>query len=701
LISPWAALLFCALTSGIALAQEQPGPNDRMGFSVKKAPQNIVDALTDFERYRDKNQWSKAFTSLEIALNAEPGGLLLDKDGLFIPTELKVRAELLSLPAAGRQAYRLFNDPKAEQLLKDAVDGAIDNTGSGSQTSTDNVASLRKIVERYFITSAGDKAADRLGDALFEAGEFDEAERCWRMIVENYPDTGLPAALLQAKRAIALARAGRWGDFEAVRTLVHQRFAGQTVQIGGKDVDAAQYLDGLARGVPSTTEPAVAEAGPKPSTIIEGKTGGKPLVFPNTDTPAWQIPLMDQGISDHIRQQLAQIGWGGMVPMLTDVLPAAAADEKRLYVTWMGSCFAADLNTGKMLWRTDKFFDFSQNVQQMVMQGQASSLAIGSMQVAGDRLLVTKSAQPNPQNGQPEQTRLVCLAADTGKTIWTSQRQGNGSLSEWAFVGKPLVHGDAIYACATPQQQPAMTLLCIGLNDGALRWRAELGNGTTTPDFRGMQHVAAPVLLEHAGKLLLLTNNGALLRLDLSSHQIEWAFLYPAHAAGNQEGFNPFMRRGGNDSAAPSGAMLLSGSTLYFKESSDDVLYAMDLSAPALKWKRPIDASVVLTAGDDRKLFLVGADVDCINAESREMLWSNTLSSQGAGGEPLFISNRMYVFDSRGVRAVQIETGESAAVFRGVDRDAAGGNLWRTADKLITISSHAITAYPLNTGGTP
>jgi hypothetical protein len=39
-----------------------------------------------------------------------------------------------------------------------------------------------------------------------EAGDFTGAEESWRLVVESYPDTGLPVALLQTKRAIALAQ---------------------------------------------------------------------------------------------------------------------------------------------------------------------------------------------------------------------------------------------------------------------------------------------------------------------------------------------------------------------------------------------------------------------------------------------------------------------------------------------------------------
>ena len=104
----------------VAVAQVEEGQNDHTGFSVRKESQNVADALADFERYRDKKQWEKAFTAMGKVFDAESEGLVPDKDGLFVQAELKIRAELMSVPPEGREAYRLFNDPKAEQLLNAA-----------------------------------------------------------------------------------------------------------------------------------------------------------------------------------------------------------------------------------------------------------------------------------------------------------------------------------------------------------------------------------------------------------------------------------------------------------------------------------------------------------------------------------------------------------------------------------------------------
>ena len=59
----------------------------------------------------------------------------------------------------------------------------------------------------------------------------------------------------------------------------------------------------------------------------------------------------------------------------------------------------------------------------------------------------------------------------------------------------------------------------------------------------------------------------------------------------------------------------------------------------------PVDATVGLAAGDDRNLFLLGSEIDCISIDSRAMLWSNGLSLESGEMLPLLLGNRLYVFE--------------------------------------------------------
>jgi outer membrane protein assembly factor BamB len=669
-----------AVAQAMAVAVDNPDAPDTAtdkspAFSVHKEQKPVVEAFEDFERYRDKKAWEKAFAALGKIEEGKPGRLVPDKDGFMIPTDLKVRAELLSLPPDGREAYRLFNDAKATQLLKDAADH-------------DEVASLRKIVDRYFITSIGDQAADRLGDALFEAGDFPNAQRCWQMVVENFPDSALSPVLLQTKRAIALSRSGDWDQFEIVRNLLHDRYAGQTAHIAGADVVATKLVDGLR----STPMPVSAQQiDQMPSTFVHQLGSDSTSILPTSDQPVWQIPIMDAQAAAQLTAQLAPSGWGNMAGQFTQAIPATAVDERRIYVNWLGICFAADINTGKLLWRTDSFGDMTQKMAQSMMQGIMIDPQIYNITIAGDNLLCTRRSTDNQNYNELAMTRMHCLSADHGKAVWKSE---SGALSGWGFVGQPLVDGDHFYMVAHPQNSQELSLLCIGLARGDVRWQAGLGTPAASVNYRGMPTIPQPTLLLRSGKVMLLTNNGALLQIDLTSHQIDWSFGFPTNIEQQQQFYGNYVE---SPAIAP-GTLLLAGPTLYFKECNSNLMFAMDASGPAIKWKRRIDPEVGIASFDGRNLLLAGSEIECIGNAAQVMQWDDKTTTKTGAIQPLIRGDWMYIFGSRGIESINLSTGETGPTFRGYDHDSDGGVLWKTSNRLVTVSCRAVTAYPLVAG---
>src|SRR5439155_14946597 len=143
-------------------AMNDEGVQPTGGFTLKKVDPKITDALSDFNRYAEKLAWEKAFKAIAPLAEVEVNGMIPGKDGFFFPARQAVMKTFLSMPPDGREAYRLFNDAKAKQLFEQAT--------KHPDSSDDDVPTLRKLLGLYFVTSVGHKAADRLGDDLFEAG---------------------------------------------------------------------------------------------------------------------------------------------------------------------------------------------------------------------------------------------------------------------------------------------------------------------------------------------------------------------------------------------------------------------------------------------------------------------------------------------------------------------------------------------------
>ena len=591
-----AAVALLAAVVPAAQAQDAPA-GDHAGFIVRKQAQPITEAIEDFERYRDRKAWEKAFAALSKVADASGDRLVLGTDGLAVSTPVAVRRELLTLPPDGLQAYRLFNDAKARALFLQATAA---HDGSADAAPVDEVGILRQLVDRYFITNVGDQAADRLGDALFEAGDFTGAEGCWRLILDSFPDTSIAPAQLQAKRAAALASAGQWEPFESVRAVVHDRYAGQQVHVGGRDVDAVGYVDGLATHGRSA---AVASGGAK---------GDEPLVMPSSNAPAWQFPLMDADSAKKIEEGLAMYGWGRLAGQLTSAVPPVAVDGRRLYVDWFGACMAFDLATGKMVWRNGSTADIGQAIAAAPQQGTMIQADGFGVVAAGDRVLFVGAKPPAGQrnnNGMMIRRRgeasgsgeMACLSAETGKVLWTT---ANGPLANVSFVGQPLVSGAHLYAVGIDgggnhnggsAGPGGYVLVSVNLSDGAMQSRVALGTPQFPVDqFRGLPLARAPALCERAGKVYVLTNDGAVLAVDPAADHVDWAFTFAPKAEAQDNYYYNYAAP--PDPNAP-GALVAAGSTLYVKETGTSALYALDLDGPSLRWKRPVDEAAGLGRG--------------------------------------------------------------------------------------------------------
>lgn len=663
-----------ALARGAAFGQIMivNGPNGEetpksTGFSVRKEPQPIVDALAEFDRYSGKEAWEKAFASLATAADATPTGLIPAKDGFYLPTRLRVRQALCGLSPAGRAAYRLFNDAKAKQAFDEI----------GPAVSPAQISKLRDLADHYFITSIGDQANDRLGDSLFESGDFAGAAARWRSILSDYPDSAISTLRLLTKQGIALTRAGDHAAFAEVLANIRNRYAGQTVHLGGKDLVAVDYLESIA---------------PTPTTNVS-ETTNTPLQLPSDPTPVWQFPLMDDATRDQINQALSNMGWGMMVSNLLGGIAPVAVDEKRIYVNWMSVCFALDLRTGKMLWRSDKIVDQAQRIQQMIQQGQdlaGDAVAAAADPQIGDRVLIVRRDPQNQNYNAPRQ--LLCLSAATGKTQWKSDDLL--LLKNWNFSGTPLVIGQTAYIVAHGEQQQDASLLAISIKDGSQLWTLELGTSTQKTNFRGMQSVADAVLVASGSKLYALTNDGALLAVDLPSHALEWAFTYQpsAPAWDPRFGFNPMFQ---NTMVHTPGAIQIIGSTLLLKEADNPAMYAIDLTAPSLLWRRPVDASQMIAHADRQGVLLLGEDLSYMDFSSRDLVWSARLPGLGTAIGPVLSPGHIDLFLPRGIFDMDTTDGDTLAIFRGYDHDTAGGTLWRSGDRLITVSDRSITAYPI------
>ena len=115
---------------------------------------------------------------------------------------------------------------------------------------------------------------------------------------------------------------------------------------------------------------------------------------------------------------------------------------------------------------------------------------------------------------------------------------------------------------------------------------------------------------------------------------------------------------------------------------------------PALEWKRPVSKTAVIVAADDQRIYLGGEELTAYSLKTQELLWATQLPRTAAWSLPLVTKTRLYQFTSRGICAIDKQSGEVVQIFRGADLDSLGGSLFVTPQALVTVSNLGITAYP-------
>lgn len=656
------------------------------GFSVKKEDQKIIEQFEDFERYRDKKAWAKAFKALETVGGSQANGMAPTKDGFWVPTRLKIFRNLVSLPAEGKDAYRLFNDAKAKQELEQ-----IQTREAAGEADT--LPQLKRLVEQFFITSVGDKASDRLGDALFEAGDYSGAANAWQQIIEHFPETSLPAMRLEIKRAAALARAGRMDQFKSAAARIKDKYADESLKLGGKDVSVEEYLATLAR---PATRPATSPTTNTANSEVEDPSA--PLTLPTQDHPLWQTQFLDDSLSDKIFAQLNQNGWGQQMAGMARVVPSAVTDGKRVYVNWYGILFAVDVESGKLVWWSGHFKQLAEKFNEL-MQWQVEESRF-TLTLAGDSLLAVALRLDKLNNQEP--FRLSNIDPATGKKKWSTD---TGPLSNWAFIGSPLVVDGIIYITAHPKDTQDIHLLSLVLADGKLLWEAALGQPQVGNNYRGMPVYPLPVLKYSGGMVYILTNNGAVIAFDTIGRTIDWAFTYETPFQNENQGrfWNGNMQV---EISEPAGSAWIREGVLYFKDHGNKSMFALDLSGPKLKFNRVVGSETMLAGFDDKNFYLLstgmsanGGSQTALGAcdwQTGRMFKSSSLPLANEMVRPIVAGARYYIFLSLGIFEVDTTVADitrDTRAFRGADREAIGGALLRAGNKLISVSNLSITAY--------
>ncbi len=679
------AILVLWLVTASAQARAAEGEpekvsNDRPDRPLQMPPASseTKEAFDDFERFARRGAWERAAKALYAIPEAQANRFVDGQDGFIISVSQKRRLAIAGLAPEGQAAYRLFYDAEAKKLL-DQAEGPAEQ------------ATLERLYSSYFLTSVGDNAADRLGDLYFEQGQFDRAADCWLAILRERTDSELSPALMTVKAALALARAGRRSELEAIRSEAADRFADDLVAIGGQKAKVTDRLRNLLDG-------PVPAKGLDPSSAA---SDGPPPALSDTVAAAWQLRFGASVTAGMTPVELTQ--WDKS--SLSGAVPPVTIEGKTLFANYLGHAFAVDLDSGKMLWRSAPFH----NLETIAMQGQGRMIDPKRFAILAAPGFVWCLGRDVKDPNYQATSRLICRRAESGEVVWQSS-----DLPDYAamdLAGTPiLVRGTMFVAGKSSMSMnygmndgqghmPRQFVLAIRPHDGKQLWKTEVGTiredqqdyyygqGDTSPQ---------PRLARHAGSVFLDTHNGILARLDAESGVLDWGYGYPTEPVQGQSRF--FFRR--MPSQAPTTAAstpLESGDGLLIKGAKADRICAIDPDRMKVLWDRPLAKSARLLGVDDQAMYLGGPELGALDLKTRALRWSTPLPGGSEDGRLLVRPDGLWQLTPRGIFEVDPRTGRVRRIFRGDDAGATGGDLVLTDRWLLAISNRTISAYPRGT----
>lgn len=653
------------------------------GFQFTRVDEETAEQIAEFLRLLEEGVWEKAFKGYADLRTATRGRLTpIGDQGRYLPVHRLMAERLESIPTPGRAAFRQYFDAYAAELLA----GVENHAEPGSY---EQFRLARELFDWFALTSSGPRAGELLGDLCYERGRYLEAAESWGRVLSLHPGSR-PEASLQARRALALLRAGDQAGAERLYEGLTQRYGGLTdpaVRLGGQDVGVTRYLrEQFARH----HEAHAQRLAQGPATV---RADHAPAALPQPGTePGWVFTIVTPAVAK--RMQATPANHWGYVNSMQSLIPPVAVDDQRVYGHWMGSVFALDLRSGKLLWQTLAFNLAAQAVRPR--NEHHNNHDDYRIALTDDAVLVVDAA-PSDRSGM---YILTAYDKQTGRALWDTA----GSLYERSVCGEPLLHDGQLYITTRPRNLASGRLLLHQLDPatGEVGWSIALGDmDLQQSPYAMVSPSIQPVLRATDRHVLVLTNNGGLLAVDAVAGEVSWAFKLesPAHL---EDGENFIHARAPDQGTMPDtapGGLLVRGTTIYFKESLSRRAYALDLDDQAARWTRRIDSLYAELAGaSDDRLVLTANGVDLLGTDGE---FTHALDANNIGmpsSNVLVGQDAVYLLTNGQVVRAAMKPPYARATFQSRHlHDNEGGRLYAADGLLICVSKTGLVAYPTPT----
>ncbi|HEX8521047.1 MAG TPA: PQQ-binding-like beta-propeller repeat protein [Tepidisphaeraceae bacterium] len=535
--------LVLLLTGAIAWAQPAPATQAEAGKELNQGVYvrdsgGAVEKLAQAERMSRLKEWDKAADLYQEVLDKYSDRIVsTGKDGSpgsrYANVTAVVQERLGAWPREGLEAYKRKFEPAAQSLIESA--------------GSEDAGALNQVVARYFATTTGKNAAVKLIELDIENGDFAAASWIGQRLLAHHPELIAERAKVLFLTGLAEHFGGSSASAQNRLNELTQKFATATGKVHGQDVLLADELATVTKMPAPTASGTTADAWPMFGgdatrgrvSSATGRVGAKQrqIALGKAPLPPMIRPQFRQQLQTEERSQRA----GGM---LLGVMPVV--DRGELFFQDNQYIYARNVESGMALpgWQAmypgeqdgkypSTFPPMPPNTQMTVTVTDRNVLAvlrqfdrIAQQDGAG---VINNLLQANGE------TKLVCLDRTTGQERWavTPRQFADQNLKQLELGGSPVIVGDNVYINARggkPMQFEDAYVLCLGLNDGKLRWACYLASGNAAGNMiEGQNSLStnASHVAYDGGRIYASTELGAVACVDAYTGQIVWLDLYP------------------------------------------------------------------------------------------------------------------------------------------------------------------------------
>jgi outer membrane protein assembly factor BamB len=573
------------------------------------------------------------------------------------------------LPAAARDSYETEYGQVARQMLDEAL-----RRSGGPE--------LADVVNRYFHTRAGYKAAYALGNRLFDssmpvpaAGQFERLRKS--------PGGAAFEPMLSLKEACCWLRIGAVEKGRALLAELKRRPGGETVTLRGQRVTIPDGNDVLA-WLEKLVGPPPASAVPPPRDWL--LAGGSPArnapsgdALPLGEAVWTQSLIKDHDLSGKDRFADIETALEEYRGELTDsdmlTIPSGAplvVGNAAVFRTF-ARLRAVDLRTGEPLWdfaERDRLYSIlaaaqfqSRRVNRLPVSMESreqdelklffNARAFRDMTYAGlssdgERVFaildggflgLDEMQRNDPTDRLAARNHNVLAAVDlaTGRLLWElggGRSDRNRDLAGTFFLGCGLPLGSSLYALG--ELDGEISLLNLDPATGKRIYTQRLATPLGRLGHYPLRRLAGGNPSSAAGLLVCPTTGGVVTAFDPASRTLAWEYRYQVNRAPPDPRSwvdDPLETNNDESSRWLDSAPVIAGDAVLLTPRDSDELHCLNLDDGSLRWKQPRANRLFLAAVADGLVYIAGhTGLEAVRVKDGAAAWDPPLALNTPSG---------------------------------------------------------------------